>query len=316
MKSLVTGCAGFIGSHLVERLIEEGHSVVGIDSFMDYYPRQVKEDNIRDALRNNNFRFIAKDILELNMGDILKDIDYVFHQAAQAGVRFSWGKNFNIYTRNNILVTQRILEACKKSAIKKVIYASSSSVYGDALSLPMKENDVPKPVSPYGVSKLAAEHLCYLYYKNYQVPSISLRYFTVYGPRQRPDMAFHKFIKAVLEGGEIEIYSNGEQTRDFTFISDIIDANILAMNSEMDNSEIFNVGGGSRKTLNEVIGIIEDIMGKKTKTTHIKKQKGDMRHTYADISKAKERLQYIPQVGLEEGLRKEVLWLEEFLNRK
>lgn len=129
-------------------------------------------------------------------------------------------------------------------------------------------------------------------------------------------MAFHKFIKAVLEGGEIEIYSNGEQTRDFTFISDIIDANILAMNSEMDNSEIFNVGGGSRKTLNEVIGIIEDIMGKKTKTTHIKKQKGDMRHTYADISKAKERLQYIPQVGLEEGLRKEVLWLEEFLNRK
>lgn len=310
VRSLVTGCAGFIGSHLVERLLEEGHDVVGIDSFTDYYPREMKENNIRDALKDDNFRFIAKDILKLDMGDLLKGVDYVFHQAAQAGVRHSWGKSFDVYTRNNILATQRLLEACKNSCIKKFIYASSSSVYGDTEALPMKEVDVPKPVSPYGVSKLAGEHLCYLYWRNYKIPSISLRYFTVYGPRQRPDMAFHKFIKVLLEGDEIGVYGDGKQTRDFTFISDTIDANILAMNSEINNAEIFNIGGGSRKTLNEVIEIIENITGEKTKTRYIEKQKGDMRHTYADISNARDKLGYNPRVGLEEGLKKEVEWMK------
>jgi len=314
MKSIVTGCAGFIGSHLSERLLDIGHEVIGIDCFTDYYSRKQKEENISEFINHEGFTFIEDDILNINLEKLIDDVDYIFHQAAQPGVRFSWGENFEIYTRNNILATQKILEACRKHKIKKLIYASSSSVYGNIKSLPMKETDTPKPISPYGVSKLAAEHLCYLYYKNYNVPSISLRYFTVYGPRQRPDMAFYRFISAILKGDEIEIYGDGNQTRDFTFISDIIDANILAMNSEINNAEVFNIGGGSRKTLNDIVKIIEDIIGKKVRVRYVEKQKGDVRHTYADISRANEELGYKPKTGIKNGLEREIEWLRTIYN--
>jgi UDP-glucose 4-epimerase len=241
MKALVTGCAGFIGSHLTDRLLSEGYDVIGIDCFTDYYSRSIKEANIQDALRNPRFIFIEQDIIEM---DAFPEAEYVFHQAAQAGVRASWGSNFSIYTRNNIEATQKLLEWYKDKPLTKFVYASSSSVYGDA-PLPMREDMRPEPVSPYGVTKLAAEHLCYLYWKNYGVPTVSLRYFSVYGPRQRPDMGINKFVSAILENLTITVFGDGNQTRDFTYISDIVEANVLAAKFS-ENGIVFNIGGGSR----------------------------------------------------------------------
>ena len=311
MRSLVTGVAGFIGSHLAERLIKEGHGVVGIDCFTDYYARSIKEKNLKGLLQMSGFTFLEDNLLEGNLSDLLVGVDYIFHQAAQAGVRSSWGAEFEVYTSNNILATQKLLEACKGLDIRRFIYASSSSVYGDSEELPLRERSLLKPVSPYGVTKLAAEHLCYSYWKNYQVPVIALRYFTVYGPRQRPDMAFHRFVRAILDGGEIEIYGNGEQTRDFTFISDAVSGNMLAMKSNAEG-EIFNIGGGSRVSVNEVLDIIQNIAGKTAKIVYRDVQKGDVRHTLADTNKVKKHLGYIPEVDLKTGLEEEWKWLKEF----
>ena len=311
MRSLVTGVAGFIGSHLAERLINEGHEVVGIDCFTDYYARSIKEKNLKVLLQKPGFIFLEDNLLEVNLSDLLVSVDYIFHQAAQAGVRSSWGAEFEIYTSNNILATQKLLEASKHSDIKRFIYASSSSVYGDSEELPLSEKSLLRPVSPYGVTKLAGEHLCYSYWKNYQIPVIPLRYFTVYGPRQRPDMAFHRFVRAILGGGEIEIYGNGEQTRDFTFISDAVSGNMLAMKSNAEG-EIFNIGGGSRVSVNEVLDIIQNIAGKTAKIVYRDVQKGDVRHTLADTNKAKKHLGYIPEVDLKTGLEEEWKWLKEF----
>ena len=301
MKSLVTGCAGFIGSNLVDRLLSEGHDVVGVDCFTDYYARSLKESNLKSALSHENFTFVDGDIID--HCNLLGGAHWVFHQAAQAGVRASWGDSFKIYTDNNILATQRLLEACRDAGIKKFVYASSSSIYGDVSTLPMKEDMSPRPISPYGVSKLAGEHLCYLYWKNFSVPVVSLRYFTVYGPRQRPDMAFHRFVRAVMDGGEISIYGDGNQTRDFTYVSDIVSANILAAESDA-KGEVYNIGGGSRISVNQVIKVIETLTGKKADVQYAGEQKGDVRDTYADISKAQADLGYAPEVGIEEGLRR------------
>ena len=309
MKAVVTGCAGFVGSHLTERLLQDGHRVTGIDCFTDYYPREIKEKNIDAALQNKNFGFLDSSILDLDLPEVLAGADYVYHQAAQAGVRNSWGKNFDIYTSNNILGTQRLLEACRETKIKKFVYASSSSVYGDAVSLPMKETDVPRPISPYGISKLAGEQLCYLYWKAYAIPVVSLRYFTVYGPRQRPDMAFNKFIRSIISGKEMEIFGDGLQTRDYTFVSDIVEANILAAGSKKCSAEVYNIGGGSRTTVKDCIKMLEGIIGKKAKVKYLQAQKGDMEHTYADTSRAAFELGYKPRVSLKEGLSREVGWI-------
>ena len=303
MKALVTGCAGFIGSHLVDKLLEQGYEVIGIDCFTDYYSMEIKKKNISTALSHKNFEFIEKDILDMRG---YPEVDYVFHQAAQAGVRASWGRSFEIYTRNNIEATQKLLEFYKNLKFKKFVYASSSSVYGDA-ELPMREDSLLKPVSPYGVTKLAGENLCYLYWKNYGVPTISLRYFTVYGPRQRPDMAIHKFVKAIFKGDEISVFGDGTQTRDFTFVDDAVVANVLAAESDS-VGEIFNIGGGSRISVNVLINEIEKIVGKKAKIKYIEKQKGDVRDTLADVSKAKKELGWMPKVKIEEGLKRFVDW--------
>jgi len=308
MKCVVTGVAGFVGSHLAERLVGLRNDVIGIDCFTDYYAKNLKEKNLENLLGKKNFSFIGKNLLSLNLKKILSGVDFVFHQAAQAGVRTSWGKNFEVYVENNILATQKLLEAAKDLEIK-IVFASSSSVYGDVDAFPIKETTMPKPVSPYGVTKLAAENLCYLYHKNFGISVVSLRYFTVYGPRQRPDMAFNKFIRAILGGKEITIYGDGGQTRDFTYVSDIVDANILAMKSDVEYG-IFNVGGGSRITINEVIKILEKISGKRAKVKNIEKQKGDVKHTYADISLARKELGYKPKVALGQGLRKEFEWIK------
>ena len=306
---LVTGCAGFIGSHLAESLIKKGYKVRGIDCFLDYYPRQTKEANLKNLLKEKNFSFIEADILKIDLSKLLVGVEYIFHEAAQAGVRASWGKSFEIYTQNNILATQVLLEAAKElPSIKKFVYASSSSVYGDTDILPMSENGILRPVSPYGVSKLAGEHLCYLYFKNFGVPTVCLRYFTVYGPRQRPDMAFHKFISAILQNKEIQIYGEGNQTRDFTFIRDIVEATFAASQIDI-NGEVFNIGGGSRVALIHVINLIEEILGRPVKSEYIQTQHGDVLHTWANIKKAQKILNYNPMVSLHQGLKEEIDWL-------
>jgi nucleoside-diphosphate-sugar epimerase len=306
MKTLVTGCAGFIGSHLVDTLLDHRYEVIGIDCFTDYYSREIKEANLSNALKNNNFKRIEADILKM---DKFPDVDYVFHLAAQAGVRASWGKSFEIYTRNNVQATQKLLEFYKDREIKKFVYASSSSVYGDA-ELPMREESLLKPVSPYGVTKLAGENLCYLYWKNYRVPTVSLRYFTVYGLRQRPDMAIHKFVKAVFKGNEIPVFGDGTQTRDFTYVDDAVEANILGAKSNL-AGEVFNVGGGSRISVNELIEEIERIIGKKAKIKYMEKQKGDVRDTWADVSKAKAKMNWNPRVDINKGLKR---FVDGFIN--
>jgi len=313
MTFLVTGCAGFIGSSTALELLRRGYRVRGIDRFSDYYSRVLKEKNII-ALKNfERFEFIEGDLVSVNLAELLEGIDVVIHGAAQAGVRSSWGKSFDTYIKDNIVATQRLLEAVKEKKIVKFVYASSSSVYGDVKKLPMNEDMKVSPVSPYGVTKLDGENLVMLYNKNYGVPGIALRYFTVFGPRQRPDMAFHKFIKAILKGEPIEVYGDGSQTRDFTYISDIVEANITAALSDVEG-EIFNIGSGKRIKLNEVIKIMEKIIGIKAKLYFINSQKGDVQDTYADISKAKELLDYTPHVSLEEGLEREVEWIKNLLS--
>jgi UDP-glucose 4-epimerase len=312
LKALVTGAAGFIGSHLCGYLLKEGLGVVGVDSFLDFYPRSVKEANIAGMRNHRNFEFIEGSLLGLNLVKILDAVDVVFHQAAQAGVRASWGQSFKIYSDNNILATQMLLEACRESPVKKFIYASSSSVYGDTADLPMREDSIPRPVSPYGVSKLAGEHLCYLYYKAFSIPTVSLRYFTVYGARQRPDMAFHRFFRWVLENKSLKVYGDGEQSRDFTHVDDIMEANRLSFEKAAPG-EVFNIGGGSRISLNRVIPIIHQIAGRETDVCYEGKQKGDVRHTFADMTKAQQKLGYKPKVQLQDGLRREYEWVKELV---
>jgi nucleoside-diphosphate-sugar epimerase len=308
-KVIVTGAAGFIGSHLAERLVSEGHSVVGIDCFTDYYPRAVKEANLASLMRAPNFRFIEGDIFELDWAPLLDNTEYLFHHAAQAGVRGSWGEHFGTYVHNNIVATQRLLEAAREArTLQGFIFASSSSVYGDAETYPTSEDTPLLPISPYGVTKLTCEHLCRVYYRTYRIPVVSLRYFVSYGPRQRPDMAFHRFIRAILAGREIIVYGDGEQTRDFTYVSDTVEANLLARDSGV-AGQVFNIGGGSRISINQTIRLLESIIGKKALVRREDKQKGDARHTFADITKARQMLHYAPQVGIEEGLRSEVEWV-------
>lgn len=313
MNILVTGAAGFIGSRLAERLLELGHRVRGIDSFTDYYPRALKEDNLLGLRGQGGFELVEADILAVEPGELLEGIDAVVHLAAQAGVRRSWGDNFAIYTHNNLLTTQRLLEAGKKLGLGRLVYASSSSVYGDTQDLPMREASACWPVSPYGVTKLAAEHLCGLYHRNFGMNTASLRYFTVYGPRQRPDMAFHRFIRALLEGGTIRLFGDGGQSRDFTFVDDVVAATIAAIFTPEAKGQVFNVGGGSRVSVNQVIAMLEEITGRESKVERLEVAKGDVRDTEADCGKAREILGYVPQVSLAQGLAAEVQWVRDHL---
>jgi UDP-glucose 4-epimerase len=313
MKALITGVAGFIGSTLAERLLDGGVDVVGIDCFTDYYPRAMKERNLCGPLARRGFRFVESRIQDADLAALLGDRTHVFHLAAQAGVRKSWGRDFAVYTTNNIEATQILLEAAVGApALERLVYASSSSVYGDSTPMPFREDALPQPVSPYGVSKLAAEQLCYLYFANFRVPTVSLRYFTVYGPRQRPDMGFHKFLRATLRGEPISVYGDGEQTRDFTYVHDAVSATIAAAERGVPG-RVYNVGGGSRVSVNHVLDLIGRITGRTPLVTVDAAQKGDMRHTYADTSLARADLGFAPSVGLDEGLTAEHKWLAEIL---
>jgi nucleoside-diphosphate-sugar epimerase len=316
MRYGITGVAGFIGSSIAEELLANGHEVIGVDCFVDYYPKEMKLRNLEKSRSYSNFSFIEEDIVDLNISKAFEGVDVIFHQAAQAGVRASWGKDFSLYTHCNILGTQKLLEACRHepicSTLKKVVYASSSSVYGHAETLPTTEELQVRPVSPYGVTKLAAEKLAVLYAEEFNVPTVSLRYFTVYGPRQRPDMAFHKFIRAGLTNQAIQIYGDGEQSRDFTFIKDAVQANLFAAACEH-SGVVCNIGGGSRVTVNQVLDMLDSILGKKLSRQYLERQAGDARHTSADTSLALELFNYKPTVSLQQGLEAEANWLESIL---
>jgi UDP-glucose 4-epimerase len=306
---LVTGAAGFVGSHVVERLLADGKTVRGVDAFIDYYPRALKEENLRAALEHESFDFVEADLAVTDLTPLLDGVTSVCHLAAQAGVRASWGSTFSTYIDCNIRASQRLLEAVKDRGVSKFVYASSSSVYGETTDLPMRENGLTCPVSPYGVTKLAAEHLAVLYHRNYGVPTVSLRYFTVYGPRQRPDMAFNRFIRAGLLNEPITIFGDGRQTRDFTYIADTVSATVAALESGPDGS-VMNVGGGSRVTLNDALDAIEATLGVKLDRRYVERARGDVTDTLADNSRAREALGFCPRVGLEEGLALEKRWIE------
>ena len=308
MKSLVTGVAGFIGSHLAEKLLAEGHEVVGVDNFLDNYPRAFKETNLASCLGHARFEFVGADLLTMDLKDLLDNVAYVFHLAAQPGVRSSWGREFSRYTENNIMATQLLLEAAKDRRLAKFVYASTSSVYGDTSDLPMREEGGTRPVSPYGATKLAAEHLCHLYWRAFAVPTVSLRFFTVYGPRQRPDMFFHIFMRALRRGEEVPLYDDGEQTRDFTYCSDIVDG-ILGAALYPGQGEVFNLGGGSEVSLLDAIAIAERIAGPTAKLRRLDRQRGDVRHTRARLDEAKNKLGYSPKIELEQGLAEQWKWI-------
>jgi UDP-glucose 4-epimerase len=314
MRALVTGAAGFIGSTLSGSLLASGADVVGLDCFTDYYGRDIKTANLAPLVAHPRFRFVEDALQTAPLESLLEGITHVFHLAAQAGVRGSWGPQFASYTSHNVDGTQRLLEAAKVRPLHRLVYASSSSVYGDLVPVPMREDARVQPVSPYGVTKLAAEHLCQLYEVNYGVPTVSLRYFTVYGPRQRPDMGFHRFIRAALTGQPITLFGDGEQTRDFTFVDDAVAATRAAGDRGRPGG-VYNIGGGSRVTINQVL----DMIGRRTgRTLDIRRQpaeKGDMRDTWADTTRAQADLEFRPATPLEAGIAAECEWLAGLLGQ-
>ncbi len=309
MRLVVTGACGFIGSHLCDRLLEAGHEVVGLDGYVPFYPREIKETNIAGAKASPRFT-LHETLLEKadDLAGLLEGASAIYHLAAQAGVRASWGEDFNGYVEHNVLGTQRLLEAAVKAAVPRVIYASSSSVYGDVNELPLRESMALSPVSPYGVTKLAAEHLVHLYGKADNLSVTSLRFFTVYGPRQRPDMAFHRFLKSVRDGKPITLYGDGEQTRDFTYVSDLIDVLQRSLVQGRPGL-VYNVGGGQRISVLKVIETIGAVTGREVRIDRQEGQKGDMRDTLADTAQAARDLGFVPKTPLAAGLKAEWEWI-------
>jgi len=304
---IITGCAGFIGSTLSDRLLRDGNEVIGIDCFRDYYSPSLKRNNIIEASGSKGFRLLELDLSRDNLPDITELTGgrpfVIHHLAAQAGVRKSWGSEFSKYIQDNITATQKLLEWCLKADnLQNLVYASSSSVYGNAKDLPMREDStLPRPFSPYGVTKLAAENLLSLYNTNYGIPAVSCRFFTVYGPRQRPDMAFSKFIHAGITNQPIILYGDGEQTRDFTFVDDIVDG--LHKAEVHADGDIFNLGGGNRVTLNHALSILQKVMRTDLRITREKSKLGDVHDTWASTEKAKQQLNWAPSTSLEDGLK-------------
>jgi nucleoside-diphosphate-sugar epimerase len=297
---LLTGCAGFIGSHLAEALLARGDRVLGVDAFRDYYSRSIKELNITEARRSQNFELIEANLENLEFDALADGLDGIFHLAAQPGVRGSWGETFSLYARDNVIATQRIFGTATRATVR-VVWASSSSVYGNAEAYPTAEQTRPRPISPYGVTKLSCEQLAAAYVESFGLDHVALRYFTVYGPRQRPDMAFSRIGQALAEGTVFPVYGTGDQTRDVTFVADAVSATLAAMELAPSGS-VYNVGGGSETSLNEVISVAERLTGLRLDARREPAASGDVRRTAADISRARAELAWRPETPLEEGL--------------
>lgn len=311
MKVVVTGAAGFIGANICRKLLlREEFEVLGVDLFTDYYNPAMKRLNAK-TLEHPRFKLVEADLADLDLSDVFSEAVAVFHQAGQPGVRKSWGTDFASYIRQNVHVTQRLLEQAKQTeTLRAFVYASSSSVYGDADAYPTTEGHLPNPMSPYGVSKLAAEHLVTLYAKNFGVPTTSLRYFTVYGPGQRPDMAFNRFIRAGLQADELTIYGDGEQIREFTHVDDIVRANLAVLQNRPAPGSVINLSGGSSINVNETLRILASILQSPLRISYGPKIPGDVLRTGGSTSRANELLGWSPIIGIEEGLRSQVSWMQ------
>jgi UDP-glucuronate 4-epimerase len=308
MRYLVTGAAGFIGSHISEGLLSHATSVTGVDCFTPYYPREIKERNLRALRDAPNFRLVEADLRSADLTELLAQTDVVLHQAGQPGVRLSWGAAFSDYVEHNLMATQRLLEAAKQARVQRFVFASSSSVYGNAPAYPTTESTLPRPFSPYGTTKLAAEHLCGLYAANWDVPTVALRYFTVYGARQRPDMALHRFLQAAIEDRELEVYGTGEQLRDFTHVDDVVRANLLAATRPVPPGTTVNIAGGSHETVNGVLATIAELVDRPLQIGRRGEQAGDVVRTRADCSAAETLLGWRPTVPLVDGVASQLAW--------
>jgi nucleoside-diphosphate-sugar epimerase len=313
---LVTGCAGFIGSHLTESLLADGVDVVGVDCLNDTYSRDQKLSNLAHARHWDRFSFMPVDLTQVSLDDVVADVDIVFHLAAEPGVRASWGTRFETYLRNNVLATQILLESVKRVGACRFIFASSSSIYGEAETFPTSETISPRPYSPYGVTKLGAEHLCHAYASNYGVDAGALRYFSVYGPRQRPDMAFHQFCRAALERRPIHVFGDGEQSREFSYVTDVVRATRAAGEVDQLHERVFNVGGGGGVTVNEAIGVLSQLTGRPLEVVYTDRGRGDVLITRADTERARRLLGFTPSVGIREGLTAQYEWMRERLDEE
>jgi UDP-glucuronate 4-epimerase len=306
-RVLITGAAGFIGSHLTQRCLQEGHSVLGVDCLTAYYAEELKRENLAVLKDHPGWEFLEADLVELDLASALEGVEIVYHLAAQPGVRASWGQAFDDYVTSNVTALQRLLEATAAGGVERFVFASSSSVYGDAERLPTSEDVSLQPISPYGATKALGEHLCRLYHRSYALPTVMLRYFTVYGPRQRPDMAFNKLIRAALENDEIVIYGDGNQTRDFTFVADAV-AGTIAAALHGEPGSVYNLGGGSRTSMNQVLEMIAELTGERLNVRRMAAQVGDARDTAADTSQARAQLGFDPSHSLHEGLAEQIAW--------
>jgi nucleoside-diphosphate-sugar epimerase len=307
-RVLVTGAAGFVGSHLVDTLLARGDTVVGIDCFTPYYDPDAKRENVRRALEHDAFTLVEADLRDADLLPILEGIDTVFHQAAQPGVRLSWSDGFAEYASHNVLATQRLLEAAHHADVRRVVYASSSSVYGNQERYPTVETDLPRPYSPYGVTKLAAEHLCGLYAENWGLHTVALRYFTVFGPRQRPDMSIHRLCEAALTGRSFPRFGDGRQVREFTYVGDIVDANLCAADAAVAPATVVNIAGGGEIELNDLIATVGDLAGAAVEIENHPAQAGDARRNGGDTTAARELLEWEPRVGLRDGIAAQLAW--------
>lgn len=305
MRALITGVAGFIGSHLGEHLVAQGVDVRGVDRLSDYYDPALKRANLTRLLEGPRFEYREASVNDVDPDELLSGVDVAYHLAAQPGVRSGWGSEFEVYVEDNVLSTQRLLQVARECDLERFVLASSSSVYGQSTRFPTLENERPAPLTPYGVTKLAAEHLCRLYFRDWGVPIVVLRYFSIFGPRQRPDMAFSRFIRAALDGEPIEIYGDGRQERDFTFVDDAVEATVAA-GSRGEPGRTYNVAGGNIATLLDVIRLLERLFGDEIAIERMPEMVGEARRTGADTTAAREQLGYDPGIGLEEGLRRQI----------
>jgi len=305
---LITGVAGFIGSQLAEALLDEGHDVIGGDAFTPYYDRAVKDGNLAALREQPGFRFMEADLRDADLEDLLAGVEVVYHQAAQPGVRLSWSEGFATYDSCNVLATQRLLEAARRVGVARVVYASSSSVYGNAESYPVTEADLPQPHSPYGVTKLAGEHLCGLYAANHGLSTVALRYFTVYGPRQRPDMAFHRLIEGALDQRPFPLFGDGSHVRDFTYVGDVVRANVLAGTAETEAGTVVNVCAGGSVVMRDVIDAVGEAVGSPVPIEQHPEQPGDVRRTGGSNHAARRLLGWEPQTSLADGIAAQVAW--------
>jgi nucleoside-diphosphate-sugar epimerase len=309
VRALVTGAAGFVGSHLAEALLARGDTVLGVDCFTPYYDRATKEHNVAAACAHERFELVDADLRSCDVEALLDGVDAVYHQAAQAGVRLSWSDGFVDYVGHNVLATQRLLEAVQRARPDaRVVYASSSSVYGNQARYPTVETDLPKPFSPYGVTKLAAEHLCGLYAENWRVHTVSLRYFTVFGPRQRPDMSIHRLCQAAVDGSAFPRYGDGTQIREFTYVTDIVAGNLAAADCDVAPGTYLNLAGGGEITLNELIALVGDVAGSPVAVEPEERKPGDSFRNGGAIDRARELLGWSPQVALRDGIAAQIAW--------